>query len=138
MPEDLFIVLGPLLFIASFPVSIFLVAIFSRWKTIAKRFQATRPFAGQLLKFRWARIGLVNFTGVIHIGFDKSGLYLQTIFPVGLMLKPLLIPWSEIEVTKDSGVVIRLSIESCGGAHITVHGEIFSQFARYLQHPPGT
>jgi hypothetical protein len=75
------------------------IARASGWIALAQKYRATEPFAGrcwrmQHAQFRWG----LNYSFVLTVGVDGSGLYLSTIFPFRAGHPALFIPWSETKI----------------------------------------
>lgn len=83
----------------------FLMAVFSGWYSLAKRFTAQSepygqtksagPFSYTVYMRFWG-----HYSSVIRITAADDGLYLAVIFPFRLGHPPLSIPWKEIQLSR--------------------------------------
>jgi hypothetical protein len=104
----------PSLFAAIFPVyfvTLWLlvgatISFVGGWWSLAKVYRTEVPFDGtkwrmQSGQMRW----LANYNNVLTLGVGKQGLYLASMFLFRFMHPPLLVPWSEIKVRRNTGWV---------------------------------
>ncbi len=79
----------------------YVIALGGGWRLLAKRFRAQAPFSGkkwggQSARMNWA----ANYSGVLTIGADNSGLFMVPFFLFRAGHPPLLIPWVEIAAAR--------------------------------------
>lgn len=78
-----------------------IISFIGGWTTLAKRFRSDSPFTGELVKnqsgnMRW----IAGYGNCLTVGSNRAGLYLAT-KPLFRFRHPsLLIPWSEIVITR--------------------------------------
>ena len=73
-----------------------LIAQFSSWGAMARRFRTHSAPRGRLFRMESARIGWANYDGVLTVGVSEEGLYLAVFLPFRAGHPPLLIPWDDI------------------------------------------
>lgn len=112
--------MDPLFIIFIFPVIwvlvVFMSSRLSGWKRLEHKYYYPNTYTGPILNPFIASIGIVKYGGVLKIGYTEEGLYLTPSFFFKLFHKPLLIPWSEITLSKKSRalykyVVLRFNID---------------------------
>ncbi len=70
------------------------------------RFEGT--FEGSRWRFTSARMRWgVNYNGCLTIGANERGLYVAVLFLFRLAHPPLFIPWSDVRVTEQRGLVFK-------------------------------
>lgn len=80
---------------------VLVIAAFSGWMTLSRRFRLTSVFTGPSWAFRSARMRWTcRYGNCLEIGANPEGLKLSVFFPFRPGHPPLLIPWSEISVAK--------------------------------------
>jgi hypothetical protein len=77
-------------------------AIISGWRRLAGVYRLQSTFAGDRLRFRSARMR-GSYDRYLTLGADEHGFYMAIPFPFGLFNPPLLIPWTDIGVTRKGG-----------------------------------
>jgi len=78
-----------------------LIAVFSGWMMLSRRFRLTSVFTGATWEFRSARMRWTSRYGnCLSIGADPAGLKLSVFFPFRPGHPPLFVPWSEISVAR--------------------------------------
>jgi hypothetical protein len=105
----------PALFASIFPVYFLalwllvgaVISLVGGWHSLAGRYRAQGPFTGmkrtmQSGRMRW----LANYNNVLTLGASQEGLYLACMFLFRFMHPPLLIPWSEITITRSKGLFL--------------------------------
>ncbi len=90
-----------ILFPAVWALVSFLFSYLSGWATLARQFRCRSKFLGNKWHMRSGhfRYG-VSYKSILTVGSDKTGLYLAVFLPFRLGSPPLLIPWTEILVTR--------------------------------------
>jgi len=87
---------------------LWLAAWASGWRRLAEHFAATFEFGGEVFSFVSARIGVANYSGALIAGASDQGLYLVPIRIFRPFHRPLLIPWTEIEIdARESAIMPR-------------------------------
>jgi hypothetical protein len=80
---------------------LFLIAVFSGWMTLSRRFRLTSAFTGPTWEFRSARMRWTSHYGnCLSIGADTAGLKLSVLFLFRPGHPPLFVPWAEISVAR--------------------------------------
>lgn len=118
-------VLFPVLFVAMWLLTTFLLALMGGWRTLSQHYTAKSPFVGQRFRFRSVQFGsFTSYSSVVTLGAAPGGLYLAVAPIFRLAHPPLFIPWSditarefkgwltkqvELEFVKASSVTVRLS-----------------------------
>ena len=73
------------------------------WGTLARHYRTTAPFHGTRRRFRSAKIGLSNYSGVLSFGTNPDGLRLA-VFPFFRPgHPPLFVPWADVAATPTAG-----------------------------------
>jgi hypothetical protein len=95
----------PLVFIPFFVLLwcgiLFLIAVFSGWVTLSRRFRLTSVFTGPTWEFRSAYMRWTSRCGnCLSIGADTAGLKLSVFFLFRPGHPPLFVPWGEISVAR--------------------------------------
>jgi hypothetical protein len=89
----------PIFFVALWCAIGFLSSKLTGWAVLAQRFRSTYPFAGQIWRWKSARMRRgANYNNCLTIGADPIGLYLSMVFFFRVGHPPLFLPWSEISV----------------------------------------
>jgi hypothetical protein len=99
-PQALWLIFPAHFMAAWFGVSA-LISYIGGWTTLAKRFRLKRPFTGRRWNWqsghmRWT----ASYNGCLIVGCCAEGLYLATMPLFRFRHPPLLIPWTEISVTR--------------------------------------
>lgn len=137
-------ILIPLAFLVGFPliwIGVCLLSSFlSGWRSLASRYRATTPPAGQRISARYALVGFARYRGILTAHVSPEGLRLSVlkIFPGHA---PLFFPWSDIHVVRVSqpligppGVTFRVgSVSDRLSGTIYIPATIFEQ----PEVPPG-
>ncbi len=100
----LFASIFPVYFVALWLLVGATISLIGGWHSLAGRYRAQAPFTGmkrtmQSGQMRW----LANYNNVLTLGVNQEGLYLASMFLFRFMHPPLLIPWSEITITRSKG-----------------------------------
>jgi hypothetical protein len=80
------------------------LARFAGWRSLALEYRAASPFRGRRFHFCSAQFaGWVGYNGSFTPGADRTGLFVAVwpVFRIGH--PPLLVPWSEIEISVEKG-----------------------------------
>ena len=80
------------------------LAYFAGWRSLAQEYPASSPFRGRRFHFCSAQFaGWVGYNGSFTPGADRTGLFIA-VWPVfRLFHPPMLVPWSEIQVSVEKG-----------------------------------
>ncbi|MCB1044704.1 MAG: hypothetical protein KDC35_17305 [Acidobacteria bacterium] len=70
----------------------------SGWTQLANQYHCKQPFKGTTARFQSAVLNGVSFTGLLVLGANNHGLFMEPIPPFRLFHKPLLIPWTELQI----------------------------------------
>lgn len=131
----LILVLFVLFFVGLWCFVLFILSHASGWRRLAGRFEAARPFRGELLRFQSARLNWVNFRSALEIGADERGLYLVPMVLFRVFHRPLLIPWSEIEAEPFDHLILKgqqLTFRSYPQTKLRLYGPAFAALQAYL------
>jgi hypothetical protein len=95
-------IIGPLWFVFGWLLVMFVLSYIGGWSTLAKRYRVRSEYAGprwprQSGKMRWG----ANYSGCLTLGASPEGLYLAMMWLFSFRHPPLLIPWQQIEVTRE-------------------------------------
>jgi len=86
----------------------FVLATIGGWRRLAEAYRFEGTFEGSQWRFTSARIRWgVNYNGCLTIGANERGLYVAVLLPFRLAHPPLFIPWSDVGVTEQRGLVFR-------------------------------
>lgn len=97
--QTLVAILIPLIFLVGFPLIwigvCLLASVLSGWRSLASRYRATTPPAGQRISAPFALIGSARYRGILAAHVSPEGLRLSVlkIFPGHA---PLFFPWSDL------------------------------------------
>jgi hypothetical protein len=104
----------------------FLLALMGGWRSMASRYryQGSRLPA---LQYTSARLGVVNYRGVLRVGADTGGLYLAVMVLFRVGHPALCVPWSAIGRIEKStallGLVTTTTIAIADGPTIVLYGD---------------
>jgi hypothetical protein len=74
------------------------------WSTLAKTYRTEIPFTGQKWSMQSGQMNRwMNYNNVLTIGISHEGLYLATMILFRFRHPPLLVPWSDIKVSRSPG-----------------------------------
>ena len=93
--ETAFKIAFPILFIVGWIFALRQLAWSSGWKDLAESYPA-KDFAGTKRRFQSALVGRVQHNGILTIGANNNGLYLDVWFPFSAGHPPLYIPWTNV------------------------------------------
>ncbi len=92
----------PVLFIVSFAalwsLVVVIISLAGGWSRLAGYYRATGPFMGQRWAWQTGWLGWARYRGILTIGADASGVYLEVMPLFRIMHPALFIPWSDITV----------------------------------------
>ena len=114
----------------------YIAARLGGWHAMGLRFRTTDEPPGE--RFAWASIGMgmSNYGGCTTIAVSPRGLYLKLFAPFRFFHPPLLIPWSEIRVTKiHQGRIVKNALVEVGRpvlASVTLPLKIIEAASEYL------
>jgi len=93
----------PVFFVALWMAVTTLIAVWSGWFRLARRFPDRReqPFISLRWQSGWMRGG-VNLNGVLNLASCPSGLRIGIMRVFGPFSRPFLVPWDEITVTRST------------------------------------
>ncbi len=80
--------------------------------------------------------GLTNYNNVLTLGVSPDGMYLASMFLFRFMHPPLLIPWSEIKVSRKKGWVFEYVIFTLG-RELAIPFQIRAKLAAKLRESAG-
>ena len=86
----------------------FVLATIGGWRRLAETYRFEGTFEGSRWRFTSARMRWgVNYNGCLTIGANERGLYVAVLFLFRLAHPPLFIPWSDVRVTEQRGLVFK-------------------------------
>jgi hypothetical protein len=90
-----------LLTVAGWFGGIYLIALLSGWLRLAQRYRCEQGFGGDWWRFqscamRWG----TAYRGILTLGANAEGLYLEVPYVFRVGHPPLFVPWSEITVSE--------------------------------------
>ena len=75
----------------------------SGWSRLAEAYQAEGPFIGHIYKWNSARLNWISYNNCLDLGVSDEGFFMRVMVPFGFWSRPLLLPWSEISLSQQSG-----------------------------------
>jgi len=94
----LIVVLFVVSFVVLWNLVVLLISAISGWRHLAGYYRAPGPFSGQKWTWQMGWFGAARYRGVLTVGADTSGLYLD-VMPLFRIGHPaLFIPWSDITI----------------------------------------
>ena len=106
--ENLSPIIPAVLFLVVFPLFwcgvVYLIAHVGGWVRLAQHYHYNGDFQGQQWSLQSARIGWGNYNGVLTVGANWEGLYLNPMFLFRCGHPPLFIPWYDLSV-KQTGAL---------------------------------
>jgi hypothetical protein len=113
------------IFVAAWVGISYLVAYAGGWAKLAELYpDQSNSFDGATFRFRSGTMrSAARYDNVLTIGANSRGLYLGVIFLFRAGHPPLFIPWNEIEVARDEGLVFSYVIfqfRRAGGVRLRV------------------
>lgn len=79
----------------------FVVSFIGGWFSLARRFRSQAPFVGSKWRGQSGMMrGLGHYRNCLVIGANPTGLYLAVFLPFRVAHPPLLIPWSEVTLSR--------------------------------------
>ena len=98
MPMSVLIVLIAFGIIAFISINLKILAKFG-WNKLAKVYPAGIIFDGMKLKYRSCSFNSMRYNGIVTLGADHNGLFIEIGLPVfRIGHQPLFIPWAEISI----------------------------------------
>lgn len=103
---------GSSMFLALFPIVALGLGLFlswlpskvSGWSKLAEVYRAPKPFAGTLLRGKTIVVGrFMGYKGIISLGADREGLYLEVLRLFSLGSPALWIPWKDMSASEVDG-----------------------------------
>lgn len=94
--------LFPPAFIGMWCFVCWLLAQVGGWSRLAQVYPAQAPFTGRRWTTQFGRLGFTRYRGVLTVGANREGLFLDVmpLFRVGH--SPLFIPWHDIATSEDT------------------------------------
>jgi hypothetical protein len=81
-----------------------IISFIGGWFSLAKVYRTRVPFDGAKWRMQSGQMRrLTNYNNVLTLGVSPEGLYLASMFLFRFMHPPLLVPWSEIKVSRNKG-----------------------------------
>ncbi len=99
------VVLSPIFFVAIWCGVVALLAVVGGWSRLAAVYRAEGEYAGPIWYMQTARLGFTRYKGVLTAGATPEGLYLAVMPLFRIAHPPLWIPWDEIEVIEQAGLL---------------------------------
>jgi hypothetical protein len=137
--EKYVLILFPVFFITLWCFIIWIFSHTSGWRKLAARFHESHAFEGTLVRFQSARLNLVNFNNVLHLGLHQRGMYLVPMILFRPFHKPLFIPWEEIVAEPNKRFLFRgyqLHFRSVPGVRLELYQTTFQMITDYLKAYP--
>jgi len=134
--DTVFPFVAPFLFIGMWWFIMRILSYMSGWTQLAARFHHPEKFQGKCNYFQSAKMKAVNFSGILIIGTNNTGLYLKPMILFRLFHKPLLIPWKEIHASSFKKFMFDgycLTFKSCPGITLLVYDRTFEKIVEYLK-----
>jgi hypothetical protein len=128
--------LFPIFFIGLWCFILWIFSFVSGWRRLVKRFHYSSDFLGDFIRFQSARMNLVNFKNVLHLGLCRQGLYLKQMVLFQLFHKPILIPWEEIIAQPFQRALYQgyqLQFRSVPGVRLELYRGTFLRILDYLE-----
>jgi cytochrome b subunit of formate dehydrogenase len=137
-PPQYIYYLFPVFFASLWIFNCYLLALLSGWRSLAKKFADTTGFNSYQWKSRSARFHVfVGIRDTLDLGVDHNGLHLSVVFFFRAFMKPLCIPWSEIQVASyDTGWLFKTR-KFLLGREQQVPFQISSRLAQQLKSSAG-
>lgn len=99
-----FVAIFPVFFATIWCLVCAVISIVGGWFWLSKVYRTRAPFSGSTSKMQSGQMRwFTNYNNVLTLGSDQRGLYLACMFLFRFMHPPMLIPWSEIKVTRKKG-----------------------------------
>lgn len=103
-PPPWLLALIPVAFLVGFPLMwmavMFLLSQIGGWSTLARRYRATQPFAGNTQRGCSANVGMVGYNKTLIVGANELGLHLAVPKIFAFKHPALFIPWTEIRARR--------------------------------------
>jgi hypothetical protein len=132
-PFPYFVLLFPFFFVGVWCLVCFLLSQIGGWARLGEKFSATAAPDGKFLYGQSAQFsGFCNYNRCLTIAIAENGLYLKvwSIFRLGH--PPLLIPWDQIQNTKQTSLLwfkkVSFDIGSPRIARMSVSKKLFENF----------
>jgi hypothetical protein len=138
LPPDVRFFIFPLLFIAIPSFVPLLIARFSGWTILARRFRETSTFTGQSWGWKSARMRWkMNYNNCLKIGADQAGLSMAMAFLFRMGHPALFVPWHEVTIRRRFKVFFRQYIEFELGREERIPFAVDAKLAESLQMAAG-
>jgi hypothetical protein len=104
---------GSFLFLVLFPLGALGLGLFlswlpskvSGWSKLAKVYRAPKPFVGILMRGKTIVVGrFMGYKGIMSLGADREGLYLEILRLFSLGSPALWIPWKDMSASEVDGL----------------------------------
>ena len=100
-------ILIPAGFIFVWLLTLTILSYASGWAALARQYRLQSSFDGEIWKWQSGAMRWTNFNTCLKVGASSMGLYLALIPPFSLRCPPLLIPWSEIAVSRRTRFLVK-------------------------------
>jgi hypothetical protein len=101
-----FALVFPIYFLFLWLVVAAMISLVGGWFSLAKVYRTRATFKGAKWRGQSGRMRrLANYNNVLTMGASQQGLYLASMFLFRFMHPPLLVPWNEIKVGRNTGWV---------------------------------
>ncbi len=130
----LLVVLFSIFFVFMWCLVVAIISFISGWFELSKRFRLVNRFEGasdgmQSGQMRWH----ANYRNCLTLGANQEGLYLATMFLVRFMHPPLLVPWSQIRVSRKQRWLLGVSVTLTLGRELAIPLRISGRSATLLR-----
>jgi hypothetical protein len=106
--DKYFPIIFPIYFVALWCLVCAVISILGGWFSLSEDFRAQKPFEGTRVRMRSGRMRwLTSYNNMLTVGANQHGLYLACLFLFRFMHPPLLIPWNEIKVRREQGLIFK-------------------------------
>lgn len=104
----------------------------SGWNALARTFPDTPDRPVETLKFRSARMGVVNYSSCLWLDICPTGLRVSVLRLLGPFQKPFFVPWNQIRAEPGFDLLIkavRLTFGPRGEGNVTISRGTFDRIA---------
>ncbi len=129
-------ILAPAGFIFIWLFVLTILSYASGWKALARQYRLDLGFDGEIWKWQSGALRWTNFNNCLKIGASSVGLYLAIIPPFSWRCPPLMIPWSEIAVSRRTRFLVKQVCLQLGH-ELKISFCIRPTLAERLQHAAG-
>ena len=101
-------IIFPIFFVCMWVTVSYVLGFIGGWHELAQRFRLQSSFRGLSWTMQSARMRLLGgYSNCITVGCNDDGLYLAMLFFFRVGHPPLLIPWNEVSVSREKGILFR-------------------------------